>query len=64
MVMPQKLKEAVERFEAEVSAISYVGKCDVTVKGGKAAVVTFTDPDGWHLMLRDVKGEWYEYGAV
>ena len=58
--MPRPLKDAVERFEAELSAISYVRGCSPVYKDGKVIIVMWDDAEGHHTVFQDDEG-WYAY---
>ena len=61
--LPRPLKDALERFEADMSAISYVTSCEPTYRNGKVVYATWRDPEGYHMIFNDMEG-WYEYERI
>ena len=61
--MPTPLRNALGAFERELSAVGYVTSAEPTYRNGKCVLVTWRDPNGYHVAFKDKDG-WYEYASV
>lgn len=59
---PTSLLKALERFEFELQAITYVTGINVSYSNGEISYISWDEPHGHHLAFKNNEG-WRCYGT-